>query len=108
MSPRLLLVTILALTASAASSNPVANVRDFGAAGDGKTDDTKAILKALDSLPQGGGVVFFPPGHYLTASVPGRSYVTFQGNSSWGYRNNTQGSTVICPVSGENRLRGQK
>jgi hypothetical protein len=98
---RLLLITILTITARAASSNPVANVRDFGAAGDGKTDDTKAILKTIDSLPPGGGVVYFPPGHYLTGTVPGKSSVTFQGNSSWGYRNNTSGSTVISPVSGD-------
>jgi parallel beta-helix repeat protein len=95
----LLLITALALTAGAAPVSPAANVRDFGAAGDGKTDDTKAILKAIESLPQIGGVVYFPPGHYLTRTVPGKSFVTFQGNASWGYRSG--GSTVISPVSGD-------
>ena len=99
MSSESLLITLLAFALRAATADPVANVRNFGAAGDGKTDDTKAILKAIDSLPQAGGVVYFPPGHYLTRTVPGKSYVTFQGNSSWGYRNYTAGSTVISPVA---------
>ncbi|MFK7820471.1 MAG: right-handed parallel beta-helix repeat-containing protein [Planctomycetaceae bacterium] len=38
------------------------NVRDFGAAGDGKTDDSEAIQHAID---EGGGDVHFPPGDYL-------------------------------------------
>jgi hypothetical protein len=34
--------------------------RDFGAVGDGKTDDTAAFLKAFSSLP--GGALYVPPG----------------------------------------------
>lgn len=41
------------------------NVRDFGAVGDGKTDDTAAIQRAIDA----GGAVRFPSGTYLTGSV---------------------------------------
>jgi len=44
------------------------NVRDFGAAGDGKTDDTRAFQKALDAAGQnGGGVVYAPRGSYFFA-----------------------------------------
>jgi hypothetical protein len=44
------------------------DVRDFGAAGDGRTDDTSAFQKALDTAgEQGGGVVFAPRGSYLFA-----------------------------------------
>lgn len=43
----------------------VANVRDFGAAGNGSTDDTAAIQDALSSC----GVIFFPPGTYATSST---------------------------------------
>lgn len=41
------------------------NVRDFGALGDGKTKDTAAIQKAIDA----GGMVFFPPGIYLSGTL---------------------------------------
>src|SRR5512137_1095811 len=41
------------------------DVRDFGAAGDGKTDDTGAFQKALDSAGKnGGGTVYAPRGNY--------------------------------------------
>lgn len=38
----------------------VVSVADFGATGDGSTDDTTAIQNAIDSLGTNGGVVFFP------------------------------------------------
>jgi len=41
------------------------SVRDFGAVGDGKTKDTKAIQKAIDA----GGMVYFPPGVYLSGTL---------------------------------------
>jgi hypothetical protein len=76
-----------------------ANVRDFGAAGDGKTDDTGAIQKAIGSLPPEGGTVLFPPGHYLTATIHGKNRVTFKGHSGWGYDADSLGASVISPVS---------
>lgn len=40
---------------------------DFGAAGNGETKDTAAIVKAIDACEAaGGGVVDVPPGQYLT------------------------------------------
>ncbi len=44
------------------------NVRQFGAAGDGKTDDTAAFQQALDAAAKaGGGVVLAPRGNYFFA-----------------------------------------
>jgi len=44
----------------------VYNVRDFGAKGDGKTDDTAAFQRALDEAGKaGGGVVYAPRGNYV-------------------------------------------
>jgi polygalacturonase len=40
----------------------MANVRDFGARGDGQTDDTAAIQHAL---VRGDGILSFPPGDYV-------------------------------------------
>jgi len=43
-------------------------VQDFGAKGDGKTDDTAAFQRALDAAGSaGGGVVFAPRGNYYFA-----------------------------------------
>lgn len=39
------------------------SVKDFGATGDGSTDDTEAILKAIAASP--GKVIFFPVGRYV-------------------------------------------
>jgi hypothetical protein len=49
---------------------PIANVRNFGAHGDGVTDDTASIQAAIESLPATtGGTVFFPRGTYLVSSA---------------------------------------
>jgi len=55
-------------SANAAGHPPAAslNVHDFGARGDGKSDNTAAFQKALDAAhAQGGGTVFAPAGQYL-------------------------------------------
>ncbi|WP_217897073.1 glycoside hydrolase family 28 protein [Granulicella rosea] len=46
------------------------NPRSFGAKGDGKTKDTAAIQRAIDTCSKrGGGVVYVSPGTYLTGSI---------------------------------------
>ena len=46
------------------------SVMDFGATGDGTTDDGAAIRAAISSLPANGGGVYFPNGTYkVTAAV---------------------------------------
>lgn len=50
---------------SAGSSTGYANVKDFGALGNGIADDTAAINAAIASTT---GVVFFPPGDYRVSS----------------------------------------
>ena len=41
------------------------NVKDFGAKGDGTTDDTLAIRQAIDYVKsQNGGQIYFPSGVY--------------------------------------------
>ncbi|HNU98414.1 MAG: hypothetical protein KA191_15905 [Verrucomicrobia bacterium] len=77
---------IPALVALLLSSLPCAaadlwNVRDFGAKGDGSTDDTAAFQQALDAAAKaGGGTVSAPRGNYLFAghlNVP--TAVTLRG-----------------------------
>ena len=42
----------------------VVNVREYGARGDGVTDDTAAIQRALDSYPNGSRIIYLPAGNY--------------------------------------------
>lgn len=44
------------------------NIKDYGAIGDGSTDDTAAIQAAINALPASGGCVFVPPGTYSISS----------------------------------------
>ncbi|MEQ1642753.1 MAG: glycosyl hydrolase family 28-related protein, partial [Pyrinomonadaceae bacterium] len=53
------------------------NVRDLGAKGDGKTLDTNAINKAIETAAaKGGGTVYFPAGRYLSFSIRLKSNIT--------------------------------
>jgi hypothetical protein len=69
------------LLATAASTPDTFSVRDFGAKGDGQSDDTAAFQKALDAAREaGGGVVYAPRGNYFFAghlNVP--AAVTLRG-----------------------------
>jgi polygalacturonase len=50
------------------------NVRDFGAAGDGRTLDTGAIQAAINAAVSG-DIVVLPSGHYLSFTLALRSHV---------------------------------
>lgn len=50
-------------------SQPVFNVKDYGAVGNGTYNDTSAIQAALDAVPATGGTVYFPAGTYNVSSV---------------------------------------
>ena len=45
------------------------SVKDFGAKGDGVTDDTVAIQAAANAIPATGGTLFFPAGQYRISSA---------------------------------------
>lgn len=64
------------------------NVRNFGAKGDGKTLDTNAINRAIETAAKkGGGTVYFPAGTYLSFSIRLKSNITI-------YLDN--GSTILA------------
>lgn len=61
------------------------SVKDFGAVGDGTTDDTTAIQNAINSLSSTGGSVYFPTGQYListTLTVSTQGITLFGSNST--------------------------
>jgi len=61
------------------------NVRQFGAAGDGRTDDTAAIQAAVDAAAEGPRRVYFPPGQYACANIQLRPQITLTGCATWTY-----------------------
>ena len=69
---------ILPVAVSANETTKVFNVRDFGAAGDGKTFDTAAIQKALNTCKTEGGTVEFPAGNYLSQPLKIYSQTVFK------------------------------
>lgn len=82
----------------------IVSVKDFGAAGNGVTDDTAAIQAATDAAySAGGGTVYFPEGSYLISGeiVPSSSTarVAFVG-AGWGIPADTPTGSWIAPTSG--------
>ncbi|RYZ26344.1 MAG: glycoside hydrolase family 28 protein, partial [Chitinophagaceae bacterium] len=62
----------------ARTGNSFYNIKDFGATGNGKTLDTKAINDAIDAAAKaGGGTVYFPAGTYLSFSIHLKSNIAF-------------------------------
>ena len=53
------------------------NVKDFGAKGDGVTEDTEAIRAAVGCLPEGGRL-YFPAGTYRTLPILLKSHMTLE------------------------------
>ncbi len=44
------------------------NIKDYGAVGDGVSDDRPAIQSAFNAIPAGGGRVYLPPGTYKVSA----------------------------------------
>ena len=92
--------------------NPFArNVLDFGARGDGKTDNTAAFQKALDAAYSGGGgIVHVPAGGYLFKghlTLPANTTLegVFRAPPAYVYPDPKSG-TVLLPTQGRGREDG--
>lgn len=60
------------------AANPVGNVRNYGATGNGTTDDSAAITAAFADLQSGViSALYFPAGTYYVNSVSGTAYGNF-------------------------------
>lgn len=84
-------------------------VTEYGAVGDGVTNCTSAINAAISAAnAAGGGIVYFPPGTYLTSTITAFATVTLEGagpslttlrNSSFGLLINGACPAVIRGIS---------
>jgi polygalacturonase len=73
---------------SAAQQPTVYSVKSYGATGDGKTLDTAAINKTIDTAAAaGGGTVYFPAGNYLSVSIHLKSNIALYLD---------QGATIVA------------
>jgi len=55
---------------------PQYNVRRLGATGNGRTNDTVQVQRAIDSAASEGGCIYFPPGRYLCGTLRLHSHVS--------------------------------
>jgi len=69
-------------TASGPAGRATFDVRSYGAAGDGKTNDTAAIQRAIDACGQLGGVVLLDRGTFLAGTIRLRSHVELHFTST--------------------------
>ncbi len=78
--------------AGAGSSSIYVNVADYGATGDGTTDDTAAIVAAIAATPDN-ATCFFPAGTYkITSTLTIADDIRLLGTS--GFISSTSGSTI--------------
>ncbi|MDQ2721261.1 MAG: glycosyl hydrolase family 28 protein [Bacteroidota bacterium] len=86
-------ILLFSITGVTSGQAFVYNVKKYGAKGDGKNIDTKAIDKAIDAAnAAGGGTVFFPGGDYLSVTIHLKSNVALYID---------QGATIIAATPGE-------
>jgi len=77
----------------------VVSVKDFGATGDGSTDDAVAIQAAIDSISSG-GIIFFPKGTYIIGTGLGiRSNNTLVGANRYDSVLKTKAGTDITLIN---------
>jgi polygalacturonase len=66
--------------ATAPRSPLVVNVKDKGAKGDGRSDDTEAIQAAIDAVGGTGGTVLVPGGTYMVDAVDKKRRLALRGD----------------------------
>jgi len=60
--------TLLHVEGNILAEGPWANVKAFGAIGDGMNDDAPGIQAAINAMASQGGTIYFPPGIYKTTA----------------------------------------
>jgi hypothetical protein len=95
----LLFASAAQATPQSVASRDLIDARKFGAAGDGTTDDTAALQRALDAAAKNGGGVFLPPAVYLTRELHVPAGGALVGIPAWNYSG--PGGTVLRLASAD-------
>lgn len=81
-------VTVWTRTGVSSDEREYVSVKDFGAVGDGVTDDSAAVQLARAHAATVGGAIYYPPGSYYHGSaITGTNYVPVVGDG--------EGSTTL-------------
>lgn len=75
---------------------PWADVRAYGAKGDGVTNDRAAVQAAIDTAPATGGTILFPPPgpYFISGALSTKRGLRFVGSGAGGL-GETDGATII-------------
>jgi hypothetical protein len=74
-----------AMAQGAAGAQGFIDAKQIGAKGDGKTNDTAALQRALDAAGKTSGAVFLPPGVYVTGELSVHAGTALIGLPAWNY-----------------------
>jgi hypothetical protein len=78
------------------------NVKDFGAKGDGITDDQNAIQSAINDAQTNHKILFFPSGNYLHSNLILFNGVDVQGSGASSVLTATSSTNAAVVLSGSN------
>ena len=108
MHIRFLTLLFLTLSSMSLTAQTIYNVMDFGALGDGTTDDALAIQKALDRCSEeGGGRVLFPRNHeFLSGPLELKSNTELYIDAGAVLKANPDGSIYHISAFGKNEGEG--
>lgn len=96
--PLIAVAAILLISSGLTAAALSVSAKDYGAKGDGTTDDTAAIQKALDAVAESHGIVHLPAGDYKLSNslvVPRRSTLMGEGE-----RWQNKATTLLVPEPG--------
>jgi hypothetical protein len=89
------------------STDGLYDILDYGAVGDGRTDSTSSIQKAIDAASVNGGIVLIPVGHFLCKGhLEVKAGVHLKGMNEAPQSWEPQTGSILMPTEGQNNEDG--